>query len=234
MPHTEEEEVPNNMKTLLSIGAGPGIGLATAERFAQEGFRVVLAARSAARLDAMGAELRAKGVECDVAVVDASDADGVRALVADVARRHGGVDVLHYNAASLRQATIDQQPADSFSADLAVNIGGALVATQAVVPLMEARGGGTVLLPGGAFGLHPSPDYLSVSIGKAGLRVMALALFEPLKARGVHVAIVNVAAYVTPGSADAAGVAEAFWAMHAADVADWRAEAAYPEDGAPT
>jgi 8-hydroxy-5-deazaflavin:NADPH oxidoreductase len=40
-------------------------------------------------------------------------------------------------------------------------------------------------------------------------------------------AIVNVAAYVTPGSPEAAGVAEAFWSMHAADAADWRAEAAY-------
>jgi len=216
------------MKTFLSIGAGPGIGLATAERFAREGFRVVLAARSAARLDEMAAELRAKGLECDVAVVDASDADGIRTLVSSVASRHDAVDVLHYNAFSLRKATIDEQPAESFIPDLAVNIGGALVAAQAVLPLMEAHGGGTVLLTGGGLGLNPSPDFVSVSIGKAGLRAMALALFEPLKARGVHLGIINVNAYVTPGSPDAIGVADAFWAMHTADVADWRAEAPYP------
>ncbi|MBV8523539.1 MAG: SDR family oxidoreductase [Acetobacteraceae bacterium] len=216
------------MKTFVIIGAGPGMGLATAERFAREGFRVVLAARSAARLGEMAEGLRAKGAECDIAVSDASDAGSIQKLIADVFRKYGSLDVLHYNAASLRQATIEDQPAGTFSQDLSINIGGALVAIQAVLPHMSSSKSGTILLTGGGLGLNPSPDYLSVSIGKAGLRAMTLALFEALKKRGIHIAIVNVFAYVQPGSQEATDIAERFWQLHCSELSDWQAKTAYP------
>ena len=67
-----------------------------------------------------------------------------------------------------------------------------------------------------------------MSIGKAGLRAVALGLFGALKERGVHIAILNIFAHVKPGSQEATGVAERFWQLHRSDVADWQAEAAYP------
>ena len=78
----------------LSIGAGPGIGFSTARRFATEGFRVVLAARTVARLEVLAKGLRREsnaGVE--IASVDCSDSLQVAdlvgrkgSLVADIAR----------------------------------------------------------------------------------------------------------------------------------------------------
>jgi len=215
------------MKTFLSIGTGPGMGLATAERFASEGFRVILSARSADRTQELANQLKAKGYTAEVRTVDTGDPSSVAALVADVERQFGAIDVLHYNAASMRKASLAEQPAGSFNGDLAVNIGGAQAAAQAVAPKMIARGRGSVLLTGGGFALQPSPDYLSLSIGKAGIRALAHGLFESFKEKGIHVATVTVAAFVDPGSADAQAVADRFWQLHTQPKGSWTVEATY-------
>ncbi|SFV29701.1 SDR family NAD(P)-dependent oxidoreductase [Hyphomicrobium facile] len=215
------------MKTFLSIGAGPGMGFATAERFAKEGFRVVLSGRNKAKAEELATQLKANGYDADARSVDASDPASVVSLIAQMEKEFGAIDVLHYNAASMRKATIAEQPLDSFNSDLAVNVGGALVAAQAVAAKMGERGSGSILLTGGGFALEPSPEYLSLSIGKAGIRALALGLFENLKAKGVHVATVTVAAFVNPGSKDAQAVAEEFWKLHSQPKGAWTVEAIY-------
>ena len=215
------------MKTFLSIGSGPGMGLATAERFAKEGFQVVLSARNASKTQELADQLKGKGYTAHVRSVDTSDPDSVAALVASVEQEFGAIDVLHFNAASMRKATIAEQPRDTFNGDLAVNIGGAQVAMQAAAPKMAQRGGGTILLTGGGFALQPSPDYLSLSIGKAGIRALAQGLFESFKAQSIHVATVTVAAFVNPGSKDASAVAEHFWRLHSQPKGAWSPEVTY-------
>ncbi|HRO48539.1 MAG TPA: SDR family NAD(P)-dependent oxidoreductase [Hyphomicrobium sp.] len=215
------------MKTFLSIGSGPGMGLATAERFAKEGFRIILSARNTSRIGQLADQLKAKGYDAEVRTVDTSDPASVAALVAEVEKQFGQIDVLHYNAASMRKATLGEQPRETLNSDLAVNIGGAQVAAQAVAPKMLERGSGSILLTGGGFALQPSADYLSLSIGKAGIRALAQALFEPFKAKGVHVATVTVATFVDPGSKNAEAVAEQFWQLHSQPKGEWTAETIY-------
>jgi NAD(P)-dependent dehydrogenase (short-subunit alcohol dehydrogenase family) len=217
------------MKTFLSIGSGPGMGFATAERFAKEGFRVVLSARNQAKAEELAQQLKAKGYDAEARSVDSSDAESVASLVADVEKQVGPIDVLHYNAASMRKATITEQPRDSFNGDLTVNIGGALVAAQAVIPKMSERGTGSILLTGGGFALEPSPDFLSLSIGKAGIRALAQGLFESLKVKGIHVATVTVAAFVDPGSNAAQAVADQFWKLHSQQKSEWTVESTYTD-----
>lgn len=173
------------MKTFVSIGSGPGMGYATAARFAREGFQLVLSARHLARTQELANRLRAKGYRVDIRTVDAADAESVAALVSAVQEQFGPIDVLHYNAASIRKATVAEQPQASFNQDLAVNVGGALVATQAVARQMSERGSGTILLNGGGFSLAPNAEYISLSIGKAGVRAMTLGIFESLKQQGI-------------------------------------------------
>jgi NAD(P)-dependent dehydrogenase (short-subunit alcohol dehydrogenase family) len=71
--------------------------------------------------------------------VDSGNPESVAKLVAEVEKQYGSIDVLHYNAASLRKATLAEQPRNTFIDDLAVNIGCALVAAHAVAPKMEER-----------------------------------------------------------------------------------------------
>src|SRR6201998_727426 len=112
--------------------------------------------------------------------------------------------------------------------DMQTNIGGALVATQAVARQMSERGSGTILLTGGGLSLAPNPDYISLSIGKAGLRAMTLGMFESLKQKGIHIATVTVHTAVTPDSKEAEAVGEHFWQLHSQPVGKWTAEVKYP------
>lgn len=214
------------MSTFLGIGSGPGMGLATAERFAREGSQVVLSARNEDKVRDLAELLKAKGHKVEVRTVDAGDPVSVAKLVEGVERDFGGIDVLHFNAASMRNQTLADQPRDSFNTDLAVNIGGAAVAAQAVAPKMLQRGTGSVLFTGGGFGLQPHPEYLSLSIGKAGIRALAQGIFEPFKEKGVHVATVTVAGFVTTAE-DANAVAEHFWQLHSQPQGSWEVEVLY-------
>jgi short-subunit dehydrogenase len=215
------------MKTFLSIGAGPGMGFATAERFAKEGFQIVLAARGATKTQQLADKLKSRGHTAEARTVDSGDPESVAKLVAEVETQYGSIDVLHYNAASMRKATLAEQPRNTFIDDLAVNIGGALVAAQTVAPKMEERKSGAILLTGGGFALAPNADYLSLSIGKAGIRTLAIGLFEPYRKKGIHVATVTVAALVLPESKEAAPVAEHFWRLYNQPKDAWTAEAHY-------
>ena len=82
--NTETREV-KTMKTFLSIGSGPGMGYATAARFAREGFRIVLSARNPAKTQEQANRLKAKGYHVDVRTVDSADPESVAGLIDEVA-----------------------------------------------------------------------------------------------------------------------------------------------------
>ena len=219
-------------KTFLSIASGPGIGLATARRFGREGYRVVLAARNMARLQAEAAELRAEGIEATTVQVDAADARSVANAVKsigpalEVLHYNGGI--LHYDSAGKLQArTLADETIDTLVADTKVNVSSALAAIHAAAESMAAHGRGTILLTGGGLGVQPSADFLTLSVGKAAVRAMTLALFPALKERGIHVATVTVAKLVGPRSSGADQVAAAFWELHSQQPDAWRAETVY-------
>jgi NAD(P)-dependent dehydrogenase (short-subunit alcohol dehydrogenase family) len=172
--------------------------------------------------------LKAKGYRAEVRTVNSADPDSVAALIAEVEKQFGSIDVLHYNAASIRKATISEQPRATFVQDLAVNVGGALVATQAVTQPMSERRSGIILLTGGGLSLAPNSDFLSLSIGKAGIRALALGAFESLKRKGIHVATVTVSTAVAPDSEAAEAVAECFWHLYSQPIDKWTAEVMYP------
>jgi NAD(P)-dependent dehydrogenase (short-subunit alcohol dehydrogenase family) len=224
--NTETREV-KTVETFLSIGSGPGMGYATAARFAREDFQIVLSARNPTNTRALADQLKAKGYRAEVRIVNSGDPESVAALVTEVEKQFGSIDVLHYNAASLRKATLAEQPRATFVQDLAINIGGALVATQAVTQRMSERRSGTILLTGGGLSLAPNSEYISLSIGKAGIRALTLGTFESLKRKGIHIATVTVSAVVAPDSEEAEAVAEHFWQLHCQPIDKWTAEVNY-------
>jgi NAD(P)-dependent dehydrogenase (short-subunit alcohol dehydrogenase family) len=215
------------MKTFLSIGSGPGIGFATALRFAREGFQITLSNRNPDKARQLAERLEAKGYSAEGRAVDAADPQSVTALIADVQRRRGPINVLHYNSASMRRATLADQPRDSFGEDLAVNIGGALVAAQAAAEQMSARRSGTILLTGGGYALKPNPQFISLSIGKAAIRALALGMFASLKEQGIHIATVTIEVAVNPDSPGSEAVGELFWQLYTQPIGAWTAEMKY-------
>jgi NAD(P)-dependent dehydrogenase (short-subunit alcohol dehydrogenase family) len=85
-------------KVAIITGASSGIGRAAAKLFAEEGARVVVAARRQAELDALVKEIAADGGEAVALAGDVADEDFARALVALAEQRYGGLDVAFNNA----------------------------------------------------------------------------------------------------------------------------------------
>jgi len=216
------------VKTFLSIGSGPGIGQATAERFAREGFRVILTSRDVANLAARVAVLRTQGYAVESKPVDAGKLESVASLVRDSEAEFGAIDVLHFNSASMHPTNIENQSAESVVSDLTINIGAAFVATHEAARGMLRRSNGTILFTGGALALNPHPDYLSLGVGKAGIRNLVYGLFNSFKERGVHIASVTVGTLVAAGSRETHEIADAFWHLHSAPRESWLAEVHYP------
>jgi short-subunit dehydrogenase len=217
------------MKTFLSIGSGPGIGLATAQRFAWEGYRIVLSSRNMERLRKQAALLSADGTNVTLIEADATKPGQIVDLVNrartsddDELVVHYNTGVLHYDAdGKLLPQAIQQQNTAELSSDLQANLGSALVAIKTALPGMQKQGGGTILLTGGGFGIHPSPDFLTLSVGKAGLRATAQALFEPLRKDNIHIATVTVSQLVSPDSDASRTIAELFWQLHSEQRDNW-------------
>ncbi len=124
-------------------GASSGIGAATAIRLAQAEYRVILAARRAARIHELAGEIRGEGGQADAAVLDVTDRTAVDAFAASLDR----CDVLVNNAGGALggETVADGDPAD-WQAMFDVNVLGTLHITQALLPKLIASGEGTIVV----------------------------------------------------------------------------------------
>lgn len=130
-------------KVAIVTGASGGIGLATARKLAAAGAKLVLAARSKDKLEALAKELPA--AEPLVVVTDMRDKGQVKRMVDAAIKRFGHVDILVNNAGQGMLGTVDRASIDDFQKLFELNVLGPVVAMQAVVPLMEKNGGGMIV-----------------------------------------------------------------------------------------
>ncbi len=186
----------------LIIGMGPGLSAALAERFAAGGHAVAGFARDPGKSAALAAQLAQRGQVLALRAVDAGDFAALGAAIAAVEAELGPIEVLIYNAYRATYAPPSEVPPAALMADAAVNIGGALAAVQAVLPAMRARGGGTILLTGGALALDPTGwlPAASLAVGKAGLRNLAYSLNAELAGSGIRVSTVTIQGMIAPGT----------------------------------
>lgn len=210
---------------LLIVGAGPGIGLATAERFGREGWTIVLAARNSRSLGPMVARLVGAGINAHALVVDATDPAALQAGLRTANRMSGGLTAVLYNAARLRQQDLLSMSDADIVDDVAVNITGALHTIRAAERAFAERGG-TILVTGGGLALAPHADWASLGLGKAAIRNVVEGLAPALAARNIRIATATVATLVAPSSAEAAGAAETLWQLATDPAAGW--ERRYP------
>lgn len=212
-------------KSITIIGAGPGIGQAVAEKFGQSGWTVILTGRNARRLETLVSSLAAQGIKAKAMPADATDPNALRIAIADADRITGGLTAIHYNTAVVRQQDLFSMSDDEVIDDLAINVAGGLHTIRAAVSQFADRGG-TILVTGGGLGVSPHATYASLGIGKAALRNIVQALAAPLAEQSIRIATATVATLVSPGSAEARGVADTFWDLATNPGADW--ERVYP------
>lgn len=210
------------------VGAGPGLSQAVARRFAREGFRVALLARRPEALEGYVGELRTAGADAHGFAADAGDPAALQAAFARAAAQLGAPEVLVYNAAALVPGVPSALDPAALLDQLKVNVVGALVSAQQVIPAMRARGRGTILLTGGSLALSPQPQYAALALGKAAMRNLCFSLAFELEPEHIHVATVTVGGFIQPGTRfDPDDIAEEYWRLHAQPEGEWEREVVY-------
>jgi short-subunit dehydrogenase len=213
-----------NRTHLLLIGAGPGLGLAIARRFAVGGYQLTLLARSADGLRDLTGGLSDTGVEIGTIEADASDPESLRAHLTELYRGEGAPGVIVYNAVIGAPDRLLSASVDHLQAAYAVDVIGAIVAAQVAAPAMKAAGFGTIIVTGGGFADHPIPALATVSLGKAALRSAATMLGADLAPDGIRVATLTIAGQIVAGTAfDPERIAERYWEVVETD-GPWQAE----------
>ncbi|WP_433515208.1 SDR family NAD(P)-dependent oxidoreductase [Nonomuraea sp. CA-143628] len=211
------------MSGAVIIGAGPGIGQAVARRFAREGLPITLIARSEQTLRAAAEVVAPSGVPIVTSAADSTDQAGLNAALDQAVSEHGVPDAVVYNAAIIQADAPGELSVRGHMEAWAVNVVGALNAAAHVAPAMAARGSGTFLITGGM--PEPKPQYVSLSLGKAGVRALVTLLDEEYGPSGVHVASVTVAGPVAPGTDfDPDDIAERYWQLHTQPRDRWQRE----------
>lgn len=211
------------MSGAVIIGAGPGIGRSVARRFAREGLPIALVARRAATVEAVAEGVAPFGVPVVPLTADCADEAALRSALDAASDELGAPDVAVYNAAIIRADTAGQLSTRAHLDAWAVNVLGALTAAAHLAPAMAQRGSGSLIVTGGM--PEPKREYVSLSLGKAGVRTLVDLLDLEYGASGVHVASVTVDGPVAPGTAfDPDAIAEHYWALHTQPRDQWQRE----------
>ncbi len=219
-----DDSVSVDNRHLLLIGAGPGLGMAVARRFADGGYRVTLVARSTDGLRDLASSLADTGAQIDTIAADASDPEGLRARMVELYNEQGAPGLIVYNAVMGAPDSLLSSSVEHLQTAYAVDVIGAIVLTQVAAPVMRSAGSGTIIVTGGGFADHPIPVLATVSLGKAALRSAATMLGADLEPDGIRVATLTIGGQIVAGSAfDPEIIAKRYWEVVHSD-GPWQAE----------
>ena len=227
---------------VLGVGAISGLGGALCRRFAREGLEVFAGGRTAAKLDALVAELakgggRAHALRCDVT----SAADMARAFETVEKATGAPPELVVYNAGNMAAGPLAQMTDEFFEAAWRVCAFGAFLCAREAVRRMAPRGRGTVIYTGATSSLRSRPPFIAFAAAKAAERAVAQGVARELGPKGVHVAHVVVDGVIDgelvnsrmpqikqnlgeDGMLSIDALADAYWMLHEQDRTAWTAE----------
>jgi len=132
-------------KVVIVTGASSGLGESTARHLAARGAKLVLAARRTDRLNRLVEEIRADGGQAIAVATDVARRDDMERLAAAAVEAFGRIDVLVNNAGVMPLSPLAKLKVDEWDRTIDVNIKGVLYGIAAVLPRMQAQGGGHVI-----------------------------------------------------------------------------------------
>ncbi|MCC6628017.1 MAG: SDR family oxidoreductase [Chloroflexi bacterium] len=181
-------------KVALVTGATRGIGRAIVDELANEGCRLMLAARGADGLAAVAADLERRGVEVATCVADVTSLADLERLVAAATDRFGGFDIVISNAGAAHGMGIEATSEDDWGAAVDLNLLAGARLARLAMPVLRARGGGNIIFVASIFGREMGGPRISYTATKSAL----IALSKMLAREG---AVANIRANaIAPGS----------------------------------
>ncbi|MGH9521493.1 MAG: oxidoreductase [Terriglobales bacterium] len=175
----------NDMGVALVTGASSGIGKATAERLAKAGYQVFGTSRRAAPAG--------QGL-IQMLTLDVTSDESVEALVKEVVRRAGRIDLLVNNAGfGVAPAGAEESSIEQARAIFDTNFFGVVRMTRAVVPHMRQHRSGRILNMGSILGLLPMPYGALYAATKHAIEGYSESLDHELRTRGIRVSVIEPA-----------------------------------------
>ena len=177
-------------RAALVTGGSSGIGLAIARALAEEGFALTLVSRTQEKLEAAAAELGAYAIAADL-----SSPDGCAPVVPAHIERWGRLDVLVNSAGIGIGGRVEDLEIKHAGLQIAVNLGGTFIVTQAAIPhLRETRG--LIVNIASIAGTIPTPGLAMYGATKAAVIALTRSLNAELEADGIR------ATAISPGFVD--------------------------------
>jgi NAD(P)-dependent dehydrogenase (short-subunit alcohol dehydrogenase family) len=218
-------------------GVGPGLGASLARRFAKEGCRLALLARSSDFLETLSNELRQRGTETLSIPADIGEAGQVAGAFERIREQLGAVDLLINNASAggpFGQPFVEIS-ADDFAYSWRVGVLGSFLCSQAVVPEMLQKRAGCILFTGATSSVRGGA--ITFSSAKFAMRGLAQAMAKQLWPKGIHVAHIIIDGVIRENDLEAntedetteplmnpAEIAEAYWGLAKQDRSAWSLE----------
>ena len=184
----------------LVVGAGPGMGLWCASRFAAHGWQTVLVDHESGAVEAVAgqlAEMHPDAPRALTSVADAGDPNALRACLEGLALSR--VDVAHFNVSTWVPGALNSDLAE-VSAGLDTGAVSALAMVQAVQPQMSAAGQGAVIFTGSGAADQPSAASFGLGMQKAALRNLAIGLQPVLAPDGIRILHFTIYGVLAPDS----------------------------------
>lgn len=180
-------------RTAVITGGSSGIGLATAQRFVDEGAYVFIVGRRQAELDKAVQQI---GRNVTAVQADVTRLDDLDRLFAIVKEQRGKIDVLFTNSGSIEHRTLEEITPEHYDATFDVNVRGLIFTVQKALPLMADSG--SIILTSSIAGIKGMPAHDTYSAAKAAVRSLARTWTVELKGRGIRVNAISPGAIDTP------------------------------------
>jgi short-subunit dehydrogenase len=184
-------ENPIMSPVALITGASQGSGRAIAQRFACEGYDLVLAARQADRLDAVAQEVRSLGRQVVALSTDVSDPSQVQTLVEAAIEQFSRVDVLVNNAGICLTGSFQNTTLQDWRSLFDTNLFGYVNTIQALIPHFLDRGSGAIVNLGSFGGKMPIPMMTAYCASKYAVTGLTQTLQLELEPHGISVSLVH-------------------------------------------
>ncbi|WP_315837429.1 SDR family NAD(P)-dependent oxidoreductase [Bradyrhizobium prioriisuperbiae] len=189
-------------KTAVVTGGGSGIGLASANRFIDEGAFVFIFGRTKATLDAALAQLGPNARAICGSITDATD---LNRLFEAVKAERGDLDILLANVGISELAPLGQITSEQYDRIFDTNVKGLLFTVQTALPLMSE--GGSIILTGSSGGSMGIPQFSLYSASKAAIRSFARTWAQDLNGTGIRVNVLSPGATRTEKAVEIMGEA---------------------------
>ncbi|MEO1366732.1 MAG: 3-oxoacyl-[acyl-carrier-protein] reductase [Acidobacteriota bacterium] len=195
-------------RTALVTGASQGIGETIARQLAAAGARVIVAARSTAKLEALAASIEEQGGRALPLQLDVADADAVAGQLKALEGDWAEIDIVVSNAGITRDSLYARLKLDDWRTVLDVNLTGAYAVTKPLIRGMMRRRYGRIIFISSVIGLMGNTGQANYAASKAGLVGLAKSLAKELGGRGITANVVAPGFIETAMTADLEGVAK--------------------------